>query len=488
MTKEINLYTPWRGVLIESIQNYYPPNEKTHGLDHALDIERLSLELAQEPEYSHLSLDTDILSAAALLHDAGYSQKKENWSIDQREHVHESMRIAQNLLSEIPLFSENTFKMVQTLWLISNHDNTNYLFPIKGRGGRPAITRRSVSESEGSMSNSEESLAMLAIIKEADSCLATGTKGAERTLQFNLQQGIPLFARGDPLRAWMWGESAFGSVRLAAKRAILDAKTAKGKKIAWDGYTEAENLVRKECERNGVDYHPEPGVEALKNLDREKVFGDLEITRVHPWDELEGVLRQVRLKGDPSLLPYVGARIESHILKVDEVYPLNLYALSKQIDLHMHLRELFLVNYALDLLDLSGVIEFKTSDGDHLISPSLVEISKPDKNKMLLVDGINRFSLARRLGMSTVRSVLVSGVPDHFPLVPLPIEWSEVKILDKVPPLTEKRRFRFSSLDKFPDVSKFSNVEINESIFRYFFYRDFEMLGSSGIRESGKQV
>lgn len=486
MTKEITLYTPWRGVLIDSIQNYYPAHEKTHGLDHALGVEELCLKICQEPEYSHLSIDKDALSAAALLHDAGYSQKKENWSVDQREHVQEGMKIAQNLLGKIPIFSDDNYKMAQVLWLISNHDNTNYLFPIKGREGKPAISQRAVWESESGMSDSKEASAMLSILKEADGRLATDTKGAERTLRFNLGQGLPLFARGDPLRAWMWGESAIGSVRLAVKRAILDAKTAKGKEIVWEGYLKAEELVKNECERNGISYHPEPGVEGFRNLNGKEVSGYLEITRVHPWEELEGILRRVELKGDPSLFPYAGARIETSLLRTEEVSPLSLYALSGQVELHKKLRELFLANYALELLDLSGIIEFRTEDGDHLISPSLVEISKPDGNKALLVDGINRFSLAKELGIPKVRSIVVSEVPGHFPLVPLPLEWSDVKIVDEVPSLTEKRRFRFPDLDKFPDVSKFSKVEINKDIFHYFFYRDLDILGSSGVRKPGK--
>ena len=131
----------WRGVLTEAVERYYLSAEKAHGLQHVKDVERLCLEISKEPEYANCSIDNEVLSTAALLHDSGYSQKKDSWSQDQREHVQEGMRVAQEILSEIPAFSENPQKIEQVLYLILNHDNTNYLFPFKGRGGKPAITR-----------------------------------------------------------------------------------------------------------------------------------------------------------------------------------------------------------------------------------------------------------------------------------------------------------------------------------------------------------
>lgn len=476
---------------MEEIGKYYPPEEKIHGFAHAKEVERLVLEISQGHEFSQLSLDLDVLSVAALFHDTGYSQKKEDWSVDQREHVRESMSIAQEVLGKISSFSEKPQKIAQVLYLISNHDNTNYLFPIKGRGGRPAITKEWVAEAErgwdGGNLRDGEFTAMLAILKEADSRLGTGTEGAQRTLKLNLNQGVPLFARGDPLRAWMWGESAVGSVRLAAKRALLDARTKKGKEIAWRSYLEAEALIKRECDRNGVSYQPELGLEELRLIKKEEISGFIEIIRVYPWEELEGILRQVKLKGDPTLFPYVTARIESQAFRIEEVYPLSLYVLSDSVQLHRELRELFLANYALDLLDLSGIIEFRTEEGEHLISPPLVEISKPDGDKPLLVDGINRFLLAREVGVPRVRSIVIAGVPDHFPLVPLPSRWDEVCVHETVPPEIEKRRFRFPDLDLFPDISWFSEVEVTGENSRYFFYRDLSPLGSSGIRKPGKE-
>ncbi len=483
---ERNTYTPWRWVLVEMARENYSSEDKTHGLSHAIEVETLALEISQEPEYSHLSINPVVLSAASLLHDAGYSKKKKGWSVDQREHVREGMIIASEILPEIPDFSGNPESISEVLWLIFNHDNTNFLFPMKDRGGRPAINRLLVSEAEKSMGTDPNLAGTLLILKEADSRLGTGEEGAKRTFDFNLEQNLPLFARGDPLRALMWGESVMGSTRLAAKRALLDAKTEKGKEIAWNGYLEVEKFIEAECFRNGVPYDMDLGYKEFDLITNQEIQGDLEIIRVHPWEELEGILRQVRLKGDPTLLPYVTARIESQFLNVEDVHPLSLYALSDQIDLTRKLRELFLARYASDLLYLSGIVEFEIDGENHLISPPLVEKSKIDDGKNLLVDGIHRHLLAREVGFPGVRSIVISETPDHFPLVPLPLEWDDVEIFSSVPKETAKRHFRFSERDSFPDISPFSDVKVNDDNYLYFFYRDLSRLGSSGIRKAGE--
>lgn len=484
-------FTPWRDVLVEKIGGYFSPQERIHGLEHTKEVERGVIRIAQEPEYAHLSLEMDVLRAAALLHDIGYAQKEETWGDDMREHVEVSMRIASEELRRIPHFQDKPEKVMRVLRLILSHDNTNFLFPIKSRGGRPAITKEWVAEAErewageGFSDQDENFGVMLAILKEADGLLATGREGARRTMEINLAQGLPLFARGDPLRAWMWGESVIGSLRLAAKRALLDAQTESGKRIAWEGYLAVEKLIEEECLRNGVPYQQEIGLKELESINKRGSAEDIEIVRVFPWEEMEGILRRISLYGDPTLFPYANARIESEILSREEIYPLSLYALKGKIELHQRLREMFLASYALDFLDLSGIIQFKTSGGVHLVSPPIVEASEHDGNKKLLVDGLHRNLSTDILRIDQMRSILISKVPKHFPLVPLPVSWNEVTVYNKVPDETRKRDYRFSNLDEFPDVSWFTDVEITEENFRYFFYRVLDSLGSGGIREPG---
>ena len=82
--------------------------------------------------------------------------------------------------------------------------------------------------------------------------------------------------------------------------------------------------------------------------------------------------------------------------------------------------------------------------------------------------------VARRSGADHIQAVVASGV--RYPLLPLPATWDEVHVLCK-------RRFRFDSLEDFPDVSSLSSVEVGEDNYRYFFYRDMQTLGSRGKRD-----
>jgi len=491
--KEYLNTAPWREVLVEKIGNYFPPEERIHGLEHTLEVEQGVMWIAQEPEYARLPLEMDVLQAAALLHDIGYAKRDKTWEEDKMEHVSESVKIAIKILDQIPPFVEDSTKVMKVLRLIKNHDNTNYLFPIKSRGGRPALTKEEVAQSERKWVEGDHGIydeafpEMLAILKEADGLLATGREGARRTMEINLALGLPLFARGDPLRAWMWGESVIGSLRLAAKRALLDARTKEGRRIAWKGYLEVEKLIEEECSRNGVPYQQEIGLRELESINRRDLAEYIEIIRVLPWEEMEGILRMVSLYGDPTLFPYAAARIESEVLSREEIYPLSLYALKGQIELHQKLREMFLASYALDFLDLSGIIEFKTEEGAYLVSPPLVENSELDDNKKLLIDGLHRNLSAERVVINQMRSIVISKVPKHFPPVPLPLSWDEVTLYDEVPPETEKRRYRFPDLGSFPDISWFSQVQVTEQNFRYFFYRNLGPLGSSGIRKQEKE-
>jgi hypothetical protein len=89
----------------------------------------------------------------------------------------------------------------------------------------------------------------------------------------------------------------------------------------------------------------------------------------------------------------------------------------------------------------------------------------------------------KRSGLSKIRAVVISDVPEHLPLVPLPLTWDDVDEFDEPP--TKKRDYRFPDLKSFPDISRFSSIEVTtDEQCRYFFYRDFEPLGSSGIRKA----
>lgn len=210
------------------------------------------------------------------------------------------------------------------------------------------------------------------------------------------------------------------------------------------------------------------------------------LVKERDWHELVEALRRVPLMGDSSLLPYKRARFRSEVVEASAISPLSRYVLRDNLSLQERLQEKFLRKYKIDTLDLNGKrggVYFKVSreKGLWLMSPPIVEVSPLDGGKLVLLDGEHRFMLAREMGQK-VRVIVVEGVPKRYPMLAYPIRWDEVKICDKVPGYAGKRNYRFKSLKEFPDVSEFSQVEVTEESFRYFFYRDLSGVCSSGVR------
>jgi hypothetical protein len=112
-----------------------------------------------------------------------------------------------------------------------------------------------------------------------------------------------------------------------------------------------------------------------------------------------------------------------------------------------------------------------------------------------LVDGLHRCTAAREMGISHIRAVVLSEIPPQFPLVPLPLEWRDVRVVTDVPKLYEKRKFRFEDtgsleafLSDFPATYADSPRPVDDRTAKYYHFWDFSALGSSGIRMSPPDV
>lgn len=220
-----------------------------------------------------------------------------------------------------------------------------------------------------------------------------------------------------------------------------------------------------------------------------KSFGHVEIVSTRNWEDFVSKLRTVTLVGDPDLTPYRDAEISSRVVPIDEVYPISLYTLRKQLAIQKLLHRTFLREYDRDIFDLNHDtpdMYFRVSGAEAVwqMVPPIVEVSAADGGKTLLLDGEHRFMYARSIGLKVVRVVHIERVPSRYPIIATPVSWDEVRVFDDVPEVGKKRRFRFPTLGEFPDISTFSQVPITEENFRYFFYRDLEPVSSSGIRPS----
>lgn len=464
-----------------------------HGAAHAREVERRAVAIDDQFANHVCRAERLALRLAALLHDVGYAAYLPEWSRDRREHVAASLAFAMSKLPNEPLLARNPELLPAIYYLIAHHDDTNYAFPSQVWDGcvRPADLDDHVAYlgeyadhlSEGQRQRLD---LLLAILREADALTATGTAGAERTFTYSTSRGLPAFAPGNPLNAWCWEESATGNVRVAAKRALLDAFTDEGKKAARESYQHMERYVERICHQGDIPYHPE-------SLSWRDVLGESDsaarpsvtLRRYVGWPSLEQTLRDVRLRGDRTLQPYADAHIAARRLRIADLRPMSSYALASRIEQLATLQTCLEERYALSLFDLTGIVEFQQDGAGVRMAPPIVErYREPAEGAeaAVIVDGLHRVLLARARGLECIWAVEIRDVPSRFPLVAFPLRWDEVNVVEAVPTTGAKRRFRYPRFADFPDISGFSAVQPTEADYLYFFYRDLAPLGSTGIR------
>ncbi len=199
--------------------------------------------------------------------------------------------------------------------------------------------------------------------------------------------------------------------------------------------------------------------------------GSLSLVKKHSWDDFVQALREVPIVGNHTIFPYKHAMIESRIVGFDTVYPISLYLLRHHLDMQHRLRELFLKGYGIDTLDLNGgnpgvTFQLQGEKETWHMGPPIVEISKADGGKPILLDGEHRFMIAREL-KKPIRVIWIDNIPKEYPPVSLPVTWGDVQILSEVPSEQAKRKYR-------PTPHP-----------HYYFYRDLSSVASGGIRSEG---
>lgn len=182
--------------------------------------------------------------------------------------------------------------------------------------------------------------------------------------------------------------------------------------------------------------------------------------------QLVGRVRGVRtLNGGVPV--YRNAVVRIRRLHPARVRPSSLYVLDDNL---ARLRGLALELEArgMDLFRLNTTV---VVDG-RAISPPLVEWD-PEYRVPIIVDGIHRFWLAMKQG-KRVSAVYVHGSDPRYPVIGLPVLWSEVRCLNALPMDPHMRRRLRPGIE-----------DTSESLRRY--YRDLSFMGSGGRRPSGNQ-
>jgi hypothetical protein len=209
------------------------------------------------------------------------------------------------------------------------------------------------------------------------------------------------------------------------------------------------------------------------------------LTRTGPWADLEQRVREVVLRGDPSVRPYAEAHIELAEVEVKELAPLAYYVLRDRLGIVSYVREGLRSDHQIDPLQLEGLVEYEDGDGRRWrLAPPIVEVAggtgvEPLTRLQAVVDGLHRCFVAGSLGLDTARVVAITGV--RYPLVCLPLTWPEVALMDNVPEV--KRKYAFASAQQCQAQHPEFADKITEDNYQYFFYRDLQNLGSEGIRE-----
>jgi hypothetical protein len=348
-----------------------------------------------------------------------------------------------------------------TRYLVAHCEDTSHRYPSLARDGYSGPDGSSELDEFARSLDPRRLAILLGLLQEADALAAVG-----RVWEQSLSRGLDRFGQPDPANAWCWEESAAGNVLLAAKRALLDARSATGQAQAHDAYDRSVAFVEAVCHEYGQPFVRE----TFQRVGRPDVApAPLNLRRYLGRAVVEQRLRAVTLLLDPSLRPYENARIEITRRRISELSPIASYVLDPQLDLLRRIHATLASRYALSLFDLSGLIEFDLDGQHYSLAPPVVErYDEPalSTEVSVIVDGLHRVSLARALGIRELWVVDISDVPADFPVPALPLHWDDVRAVSTVPADRAKRTFRFPDLEQL-----------------YFFYRDLSSLGSRGVRQ-----
>lgn len=212
-------------------------------------------------------------------------------------------------------------------------------------------------------------------------------------------------------------------------------------------------------------------------------FEGLKIENVINLQELIERLRRTPLKDKAikDFFPYLSSTFTFESVLLEELSPCALYVLRPQLTSIRNLSE-FLLTMGIDIFNLSpeaALIEYTSGESlRYSLFPPVIEVSSDDGNMKVIVDGIHRILIAKELGLSSVNALIVEH--SAVPLPVLPVSWEEVRLCEAVPPLAQKRKFRFSSLTEnwYWILNNFDRFcqgfgDSGQISAPYLFYRDF---------------
>ncbi|MEZ5359855.1 MAG: hypothetical protein R3F48_13630 [Candidatus Zixiibacteriota bacterium] len=477
-----------RSKIIVEIQKLFNNRETPlYGLSHAIAVEN---ELLNSIESSKNIIKTEfndetifLLRSAALLHDIGYAEKNSKWNMDGFEHISIGVQIATDVLAKIQYFADHEKGLAQILGIIKRHDDTIYSYPSNGHNGYAYI-------SDNYVDTSSDYFSMIRLIKQADGIVHASQGCIDEHINDWKEMGLPFCAPDSlPNSVWLWQFNILSNLRLLGKRVIVDTFSPLYRKTALMFYRRIESFIEGECTRHNIEYMPELMTIDESNINSITNNACIRIVRFCNFTKIKELLINVGLNGDFLMKPYKSDDIRLRRLRIEDVHPLAYYVLKENLDRQYELNAALFSNYGISIFDDCGLLYFRWNNGDiKIIAPPVVEWTNEIQNGKTncipeLVDGLHRCSIAKEVGISSLNMIEISN--PSFPLVPLPVKWSEVQVCTKVPAV--KRQYRYNGISEFPQDLELNNVPTTDDDAKYYFYRDLSCLGSEGVRKSNEK-
>ncbi len=420
--------------------------DRYHGFAHAQEVDEHVQAMCAAGDIQVTRLEELALRVAALMHDVGYTEYSPAWSQDRREHIRASLDFAMDVLRDAPDPNAQGAFATVVGYLIAHHDDTNYKHPSMAWGG--GIQSVPLGRHADRLDDFEEHLTakqrrrrlgvLVGAIREADSLMGTGQAGAVRTFEYSVARGLPVFAPRCPLSAWCWEESAIGNVRLAAKRALIDAATLAGRRRARQQYEEMERFVAGVCERSQIPYYRETFFTA--GADRSEADDVLspagfQLERYEGWQSPDA-LRAIPLFATRGAPVDANARIEVRPYAVSALTPRVAAVSRAAVERCRGLHACLVRDYALSLFDLTGTVEYWADGSSHRIAPAVVATGcdpATGSATTTIVDGRHRAWLARQLGVEAIWTVSIDAAGGQPPAARAALTWEDVQEVDSEP-------------------------------------------------------
>ena len=166
-------------------------------------------------------------------------------------------------------------------------------------------------------------------------------------------------------------------------------------------------------------------------------------------EELIDNLYQASTLADKNARPYAGSDISIEEVNINAFQPTQRYVINSGVRKQEDLRKLILP-YSEDTLHMKtgGISIVDEENGNGVMLPPIIE--EDSREGLLLVDGVHRTTMARRIGMTTIRAVVIRHVDEHFAVTKrqLPNTWSEVVTFPTLEDLKAARQKGFVHRDR----------------------------------------